>query len=388
MPTHPRELFIDATRGLAMLGVMTAHFAWIFSSLHAEFTLGIVLANYAAPSAPTFMLISGSLLGYVYEMRDRQLGKFALKLMDRGLFLLTAGHLIIMAAYISYAGGIRPAATYGQITDAIGIAIIIGPLLVTHVGAKGRILIGLSLFVLTWIAIAFWEPQAAAGQWLKDTLFGAELERRSRWGYNFPLVPWVSLYIIATALGQHLAKLRKRGDDRKLNRRLFIFAAVGLGATLAFKLFWRAADSFFDIDTSSSSLGYVVYSLTNVQLKWPPSPAYFVFNGAISTALLAVLFFFERKGLFSKILRLLSTIGQNSLFVFLFQEHVYVSLLWMANPPLNQWWTGIFVFTLFINVAAVYVWRRFAATGVFTVGFGNVWGPRSFGSCPRRAAHN
>ena len=89
-----------------MIGVMTAHFGWIFSKLHAEFTLGIELAKRFEPSAPTFMVISGFLLGYIYEMRHRELGSYALKLMDRGLFLLTVRQLVIMAAYLSYSGGL------------------------------------------------------------------------------------------------------------------------------------------------------------------------------------------------------------------------------------------------------------------------------------------
>ena len=173
-------------------------------------------------------------------------------------------------------------------------AIFIGPFLVTRISAKGRILLGLSLFVLTWTAITFWEPQAAVGQWIKDTLFGAELERRSRWGYNFPLVPWISLYIVATPLGQHLAILRMSGDDRDVIRRLLLIVAMGIALVAAVKLLWFGIKSIADIDSSVGSIGYVLYSLTDVNLKLPPSFAYFVFNCSISIMLLATLFFIER----------------------------------------------------------------------------------------------
>ncbi len=363
-----------------MLGVMAAHFGWIFSSLHTDFAAGIAMSKYFEPSAPTFMLISGLLLGYIYEKRNRDLGAFALKLMDRGLFLLTVGHIVIMLAYVFYSGGLAAAATYGQITDAIGLAIILGPILISYTTARTRIALGLGLFVLSWILIVLWDAQGTVAQWFKDTMFGAELERGSRWGYNFPIVPWVGLYIVATAFGQHVANLRAKGSDRRLILRLFMYAAIGFSVWLSLKVGWALLQKVVDIDTSVGSLGYVLYSHTDAHQKWPPSLAYYVFNCSISMMLLGTLFYFEISGLFRKLLLMLAVIGQNSLFVFLVQEHVYVSLLWIVDPPLNQLWFGIFLITILINVTAVYVWQRFASTKFFTVGFGRVWGPRTFDS--------
>lgn len=371
-----------------MLGVMIAHFGWIFSSLHADFTFGIAMSHYLEFSAPTFMLVSGALLGYVYEMRNRELGNFALKLMDRGLFLLTVGHLIIMAAYISYAGERGGAIRFGQITDAIGLAIIIGPILIVQFNARKRVLIGVSLFVLTWVGIEFLQPQSAIGLFFKDTLFGAELQRRSSWSYNFPLIPWISVYIVATALGQRLAALRKTDNDSAFIRQLLKFAAIGLAATLLMKLAWVGVDSVMELEHSVGSVGHFVYTLIDPFQKWPPSPAYIIYHCSLAMLLLATLFFLERKGLFSRLLAMLGVIGKNSLFVFLFQEHVYVSLLWMVNPPFNQYWVGILASTIALNIAAVYAWNHYASAKFFTVGFGTLWGPRTFNTPEKISTHS
>ncbi|MEO1245967.1 MAG: heparan-alpha-glucosaminide N-acetyltransferase domain-containing protein [Pseudomonadota bacterium] len=379
MSTRNREQFIDATRGLAMLGVMTAHFGWIFSSLHPEFTLGIQLSTYFEPSAPTFMLISGALLGYIYEKRQRQLGAFATKLIDRGMFLLTAGHLVIMLAYLSYAGGLAGAVTFAQIIDAIGVAIIVGPILISRLGAGARLALGVGMFAMTWLAIALWHPDSAGLQWLKDTLFGAELDRRSQWGYNFPLVPWISVYIVATALGQKLAIARIERGDAAVIRLLLGYAAIGFATVVALKLGWRLLQGQFSGDVVPGTHSYVLYSLTDVHRKWPPSPAYFVYNTSISMLLLAGLFHIEQKGWLRKSMALLTLIGQNSLFVFLVQEHVYVSWLWLANPPM-QYWALAYLVTIGVNLAALFLWVRIGATRYFTVGFGSAWGPRQQGA--------
>jgi uncharacterized membrane protein len=376
MPAQSRELFIDATRGLAMLGVMVAHFAWIFSALHEEFTTGLEIAKYVKPAAPTFMLISGALLGYIYETRNRQLGTFGIKLIDRGLFLLIAGHIIIWLAYIPYAGGPGNAARFGQITDAIGVAIIMGPFLVTRLGARNRVILGCTAFLLTWLAIAFWYPQGDYGQWVKDTLFGPELGRSSRWGYNFPIVPWVSVYIIATAIGQHLARARASRSEGSFALHLFILGGAGIAAFGTIKIAWQIAKHFYDIDVTRSLVAEYLYTHTVAGFKWPPVLSYYVFFCSISLILLGALFYIEKRQLFPRMVSLLTIIGQNSLFVFLLQEHVYVSLLWSLNPPLNQFWPMILLATILVNILAVYVWKRFAGTYVFTVGYGRVWGPR------------
>ena len=385
MSIHGREQFIDATRGLAMLGVMTAHFGWIFSELHPEFGLGLALAKYLDVSAPTFMVISGALLGYVFERRGRKLGAFALKLMDRGLFLLTAGHLLICAAYVAYATGPYGALAFAQITDAIGLAILLGPFLVVRTSAKTRIFIGISLFVTSWVAVGVWLPESSVGQWVKDTLFGAELSRQSRWGYNFPVAPWISVYIVATALGQHMASVRHHSGDLALLRRMLTVGAVLLFSACCVKAVWGMASYSGLAATESAGWPRLLYALTEFHQKRPPGLGFFLYTTSVSLGLLAALFLVERQRILGAPMSLLTAMGRNSLFLFIVQEHVYVSWLWLANPPLASW-PLTYSATVIVTLGALWVWRRLGSTALFTVGFGRWWGPRSFDTASEHPA--
>src|SRR5690606_20104066 len=120
-------------------------------------------------------------------IRAGDIARLAGRLVDRGLFLLSVGHILISMAYVVYAGGWGPAFRYAQITDAIAVAIVVGPVLIAQTSSRTRILLACSLFAASWLAIASWRPDTPATLWLKDTLFGNEPGRYSQWSYNFPI---------------------------------------------------------------------------------------------------------------------------------------------------------------------------------------------------------
>jgi uncharacterized membrane protein len=376
MPAKPnRALFIDATRGLAMLQVLIAHFAWIYFARNQEFTFGPVLSKAMSPAAPTFMLISGFLLGYIYEMREHRLGDFGLKLIDRGLFLLTIGHVIILLAYLAFASGFAGALRYGQVTDAIGLAIILGPMLILRWSIRMRVGFAIGLFVVCWLAIAFWHPPATTGQWVKHTLFGT-VAPGNQWSYNFPLLPWLCLYLSATAIGQHIATLRRTGRDHHVARVLLMYAGAGIAISIAAKGIFVAAKPLLD---ASNGLTPVLLALTDPLQKFPPGLSFFTANGAVALVLLTAVFVAEQRGWLTRGLKFASMIGQHSLFVFLVQEHVYVTWLWLLDPPYSPvLWPLVLLATIAVVLFITVLWNRVGGTQYFTVGFGKVWGPRRF----------
>jgi uncharacterized membrane protein len=376
MPAKPnRAMFIDATRGLAMLQVLIAHFAWIYFARHPEFTLGPLLSKAMSPAAPTFMVISGFLLGYIYETRQHRLGDFGLKLIDRGLFLLTIGHVIILLAYLAIADGVAGALRYGQVTDAIGLAIILGPILIVRWPIRARVGVAVALFIACWLAIAFWHPPATSGQWIKHTLFGT-VTPGNQWSYNFPLLPWLCLYLAATAIGQHIATLRRAGREHQTARVLLTYAAAGFAISVAAKAaFWGVALFI----APSSDLFSVLIAFTDPLQKFPPGLGFFAATGGAALLLLTVVFFAEQRGWFTRGLKFASMIGQHSLFVFLVQEHVYVTWLWLLDPPYSRvLWPLLLVATIAVVLGITVLWDRVGGTHYFTVGFGKIWGPRRF----------
>src|SRR6185436_18701477 len=116
---------LDATRGIAMLFVCISHFsASYFGRLRESGIPTSALEHVALIASPTFVTLSGLLLGFLARTRPRDSVALRAKLVDRGLFMLTAGHLLIVVAHIPIAGGLGPALEWGFITDVIAIGLL------------------------------------------------------------------------------------------------------------------------------------------------------------------------------------------------------------------------------------------------------------------------
>ena len=137
---------IDAARGLAMLLVYLAHFCDGYCPHLGDAGVAlqkrVIILTYAA--SPTFMMLSGMMLGLLRVSHGPGLGNMRSRLIDRGLFLLVVGHFVILA-------GVFPWLKPGQatrmffITDTIGLCVAGGALLSPWLGARARLLAGLPL---------------------------------------------------------------------------------------------------------------------------------------------------------------------------------------------------------------------------------------------------
>ncbi len=376
-----RLSYIDAARGTAMLFVFVAHFAWIYRDMNPEFAFGATLETVMKVASPTFVVISGFLLGHIFHVRGGQLGAFGTKLVDRGLFLLTVGHAVIWLAYLAYADGPAGALRFGQITDAIGLAIVVGPLLVTRLRAGQRLVLAAALFIGSWLAILLVEPQSPVAMWLKDTLVGAESGRRSWWRYNFPLLPWLALYIAATVAGEFVAARSARAERNRPVRNgavpaLFGLAAAALATALGVGLLIHLLASLAPAGGRLAAALPALALQTAPYQKLPPGFAYFAVQGGLGLALLALLRVIEQRGWLTAGLALLATLGRNSLIAFLIQEHVYVSWLFMTNWPYTRLWPVVLLITILVNVGITLIWNRYRGLNrLFTVGYGRSWGP-------------
>src|SRR6476469_629014 len=94
-PLTGRLQFIDATRGAAMFLVFVAHFADTFFIRPGDFT-AVLMRSIGLISSPTFALVNGLLIGFLYRTRPADFAAFRIKLLDRGLFLLTVGHCVMV----------------------------------------------------------------------------------------------------------------------------------------------------------------------------------------------------------------------------------------------------------------------------------------------------
>src|SRR5438067_11359234 len=93
-----RVQFIDATRGAAMFLVFVAHFADIFF-LQTKAVVPVLMRAAGMVASPTFAMLNGLLIGFLYRTAPERFDRLRIKLVDRGLFLLTIGHIVIVGAH-------------------------------------------------------------------------------------------------------------------------------------------------------------------------------------------------------------------------------------------------------------------------------------------------
>src|SRR5262245_48181455 len=90
---------LDAARGMAMLLVCLAHYldVYLYSARVVPLEVWVIdLAILVCRSAaPTFVLVSGVLLGYQLVTRGGRFNVFRTHLLDRALFLALIGHVVM-----------------------------------------------------------------------------------------------------------------------------------------------------------------------------------------------------------------------------------------------------------------------------------------------------
>lgn len=379
-----RAAFIDAARGTAMLFVFLTHFSWIYFEGRDAWGLQGPLLLVGQIASPTFMLISGSMLGFLHHTRGARFAEFRVKLMDRGLVLLTAVHLFETLAYLPKTGSFGEALRWAPITDAIGACLLLGPLLIGHVSPGRRIGLGLSLFTLSWLLVATWHPASPPLRYLKEAMVGPLPTAPTAFGYNFPVLPWFAFYFGASSFGTWLGARFEREDSRAIVHRLLTMAAIGVTSGIAVKVGYEFLARY--VVHQRPVFGPVSHLLLSPFQKWPPAPMYFLFYGGIGCAILCGCYLLERHGRAPRLLQVLTLLGQTSLVVFVIQDFVYIALLDRLRPPLTPAWPLLLLGSIVLITAVAHVWLKQGWNRFLTVGLGHRWGRGLVGGESPRAA--
>lgn len=347
---------IDAARGLAMVFMCLSHFGLEYFRRLDEPSITNVLYIVGMIGSPTFMLISGVMLGVLYELRPERFGRHRLLLADRALFMLTVGHFLIMVANAPRMESPYDALQRGFITDALAVALLLGPLLISRTSGRARVLVALVLFAGAWLLAISWTPANAFDAIVRYLLVGAYPRDLP---YNFPLLPWLAVYIAASVLGQWIGEQLRTGQRLKLERSLFAWGAGAVTFLALYKLCqWKLA-------LPSTPLLTV---LASPWKKLPPSPAYLLFYGGLALILVAGSLAIERRRLAPRMFAWATLLGRTSLFVFILQFYVYYVLLWWLNLPYTPLWPLMFIASLCGIVALARRWDERANNRYFTVG--------------------
>lgn len=370
---------LDVSRGVAMLCVCLAHFVHVAIDVIGPWPAFLAMQAMSMIASPAFMLFSGMTLGYTFASAPQRFERFAIRLRERGLLLLTVVHALLIPAHVlrtsTPAGAIRTL----FITDTIGVAILLGPAVVRRTHPRARVLFGAGLIALSWIVL-FSVPTSgsAVARAVLDALFGTI--GHGWWEYAFPVVPWFGVYLIGSVIGEGLVAGDARSPPLSDNRRwLSRWALVALGLALLAKLAAAAGA----LSPASARLRVAFDFLGDPFGKLPPSPVYYLGYGGLALVLARVAFGAVERDLVPWLLDRLAEIGEASLFVFVLQYYVYYVVEMRWPPAYPRLWPLYFLASLLVVAGAAHLWVRWRGNRLLRLPFVSsagaaVRGTRSF----------
>ena len=352
-----------------MLFVCLSHFTGVFLAPWENASLSPVLRSWGKVAvtismiaSPSFVAVSGIVIGYLYRGNPAGMRALRRKLIDRGLFLLLIGHaLLAFPAFLQQREALH-ALRFEMITDAIAIAIIIGPSLVLWLSPRGRIVVGTAILVLSWCATYLWIPGGTVERIIERYAFGMVDEPTLS---GFPFVPWLGVYVLATVLGERVGGYVEASRPRQGDRVLYRVGAIALGIGAAFGIARHALRAVSPelLNAHATLAGFLAPGR-----KFPPGPVYLLLFGGAGMILIAKAFSFGRDETRAYLTRPLSTIGRASFFVFILQDYVYYAALPALDLPYPQLWPMYFVATILLFLAAAALWNSLDGNRYLTVG--------------------
>lgn len=347
-----RILALDSARGTAMLLVCISHFTEVYSRNSGAPLYGVYYLTMMA--APTFMIISGILLGFFYTSKKSSFELIKRDYINRGIFILVIVRLFICSAFILRSHGLFESTKYVFITDVIGVNIIFGPALINKVQPIFRIALGLICMILSWIVTILWEPNNNYFEFLKEIVFG-DLENTyfHSLHYVFPLLPWFGLYFIGSYFGERLGYsvlTREKLIAIKYFIKIGLYSAtIAVLVKLVFSLF-----KSYSLWPASKSL--TLWALTSPLQKSPPSIIYFLFYGGLGLFFIGCLLYLEQKKWLVFYLETTAIVGRASLFVFVIQYYFYYTILYAIDLHYSQAWPIYFLFSLLFIFLLARIW--------------------------------
>jgi uncharacterized membrane protein len=336
---------IDALRGTAMLFVLAAHCLTVTFRYDHSLTVSILERVFMIAS-PSFVLISGIVMGLQYKLHETSFSHLRPSMIDRGLFLLTIVHLVIGVTHYIYFGGWAGATKFIMITDAIGIAVILSTVLLPRVRFAGRIALACALFGVSWVLMGV-HLQNHGIELFKEVVLGSTDNFRAMNG--FVIVPWISFFLIGTCFGEHIGTLLISKTKEKLHTFLLRSGLSFVFGALIVKLIYVGLRLFGLVQAKADFL----YRLSSLFQKYPPGPVYFTFFSGIALLILYIMFVYSENKIVERYSILVSVLGRNSLYVFIVQFYVYYIILNYIRLYVPSHWLLLALF-YFVSTWAIY----------------------------------
>jgi uncharacterized membrane protein len=342
-----RVEFLDAARGVAMFFVLLSHFSGSYFRGQADQFWPSLLYRIGMIASPTFTIVSGLLLGFLLSTTGSKFNDIRTKLIDRALFLLTIGHLLIAGSFWT-----ESALLSFMRTDCIALSVILGALIVGRLGAQTRLVLGVSTYVFGWLVVGFWTPVSGMESAVEHVAFGSlDID-------NFPLVPWFSLYIGSSAIGEWFGSM-KLDTIRRDATRLAIISAICVGLVGVFALIKHASrwTPFHHV---------LLNQLLWAGQKYPPGPMYLLLYGGLGFAIVSALMIAQSAGS-SRALKTMAAVGQSAFFIYVIHFYLFDALSLLQRRPVFAWPLFFVLSCLAIGLAATQ-WQSRNGNRLLTVG--------------------
>ena len=129
-----------------MVFVCLSHFSWVHLDLGGAHVAAAWLTGISQIASPAFVIISGMLVGHLYRS-GKSTGQTSARLIDRALFLLTFGHIVLLVPNVMRTPESQSPLLWIFLTDVIAVALIASAYLVPRTSAAKRASVGLLILV-------------------------------------------------------------------------------------------------------------------------------------------------------------------------------------------------------------------------------------------------
>lgn len=352
---------IDAARGIAMVFVCMSHIRYYFEE--SAPLLYAALTNITRLATPTFLLLSGFVAAYVLSSgkRDNRIA-----LIDRGLFVLFAGHILLSWADLPEVGFREWMFARITVTDAIAVCLVCAALS-TRAPARALAAAGATLALASWPIAMLWVPESAGARYAAITLFNAHSQNSAL--ADAALVPYLGLFLIGMSLSRWCSQELAGRNYAAAARKLLIVASLAVASVLIAIALWKMLEpSLFG--GGEAKLNFLQQTL-DPRRKLPPSPAYLMFYGGGGLIIAAICLIGRPAVLVQPIVRWASTIGRASLMCFVVQDWLLVvtpAMLGLNDVHSIAFWGAYLAAVLVVLHAAATRWDRARANRFLTVG--------------------
>lgn len=354
---------MDALRGAAMVAVCVSHSTRLIGSWGASLSAALIVLGFIA--TPTFLLLSGVVCGYMSRAVPESASEFRWRFIDRGLFLLLVAHFVLWLTHGITLHGLRNSVGNFYMTDAVGIALVVGALIARRVDRKHLLVFGLLLFVGSWLIANSVSPRNDALRVSARLLFGIGDTTEDDEGYIVPVMPYLGLFIVGIAAGVDYARRREQGiGQRQVGLFCLQLGAICMTIAVAVKLAWLAAKPQVPADWSA-----VAYAVSSPLQKIPPGPVYALAYGGAGIFLAGLICLLSYQGPWRRLVSALAVIGRASLMTFVAQYWVYYLLAEIPGGRDEPWsWLAGLPVSLVVLWLLAYAWDRALCNRFLTLG--------------------